>query len=1183
MALLEEILPGVLVHGLVPQGAVTILSVTQYGTVGAEIVYRDASGHLGNELLYADQMAKLTVVPPRVPWRFIADGALFRLVSEAYRIHLAYLFDPLMAVHTSQVEPLPHQITAVYETMLSKQPLRYLLADDPGAGKTIMTGLLIKELLMRGDLHRCLIVAPGNLVEQWQDELQRRFHLTFALLTSERSEASASGNAFTELPLCIARLDKLSRDERIQAHLAQTEWDMIVVDEAHKLSATFFGGEVKYTKRYQLGELLGKLTRHLLLLTATPHNGKEEDFQLFLRLLDEDRFAGRFRDGVHKVEVADLMRHLVKEQLYRFDGTPLFPERRASTLNYQLSALEQQLYQQVTTYVQQEFNRADALGHNGRKGTVGFALTTLQRRLASSPEAIAQSLRRRRERLEHRLHEVQQAQQTPQTQLTHQRTEERIDFLQDVPLLSVDDLDDLDDAPDGEVEATEERVVDQATAARTSAELETEIRSLTRLEALAVQVRRSGTDRKWEELATLLHQQQELFDAQGHRHKLVIFTEHRDTLSYLTARIRTLLGRAEAVVTMHGGMSREERIAAQDAFTQDKETLILLATDAAGEGINLQRAHLMVNYDLPWNPNRLEQRFGRIHRIGQTEVCHLWNLVAAETREGAVFDTLFKKLEEERAALGGQVFDVLGKVQFDHRPLRELMVEAIRYGDHPDVRARLSQVVAQALDRHHLQDLLEERALAHEVMDNVRVREIREVMERAEVRRLQPHFIAAFFFDAFKRLGGTWYEREPHRYEITHVPASVRQHISRWDTRTSVLSRYERVVFEKERVLVAGKPQASLLCPGHPLLDATLALVLAQHRDLLTQGTILVDPTDLGHAPRVLFYLEHTIQDARTDATGQRRVVSRQLHFLEMNEQGTISNAGYAPFLDYRPLHKEEEALRPQLSSAPWLTSDLAAQARRYAITQLVPHHLHEVTKRREAQISKTEAAVNERLTKEISYWDARAAFLQEQEAAGKTNARLNSHLAQQRADELQARLTRRLAELHEERNLSPLPPVIVGGLLVVPQGLLNALRGDTDNADISNTPALFAHDTRRVELLAMQAVMHVEQRLGYEPRDVSAEKCGYDIESRVPATGQLRFIEVKGRVQGATHVIVTKNEILTALNKPDAFILALVEVDGQQTSTHYVMRPFQSEPDFAATSVVYDLARLLHKGASPL
>ncbi len=399
MAQLEQLTRGATVKGILPDVLVTVVDVEWHGDSAITLTYRDATGRLGNEILFRDREPTIEIATVGLPWSFNGDGALLRLVSEAYRIHLAYLFDPLLAVHTSLVEPLPHQITAVYGEMLTRQPLRFLLADDPGAGKTIMTGLFIKELLIRGDLHRCLIVCPGSLVEQWQDELNRRFHLPFEIITNDRLEAARSGNAFAETNLAICRLDKLSRNEDAQAKLEQTDWDLIVVDEAHKMSASFFGGEVKYTKRYRLGQLLSRMTRHFLLLTATPHNGKEADFQLFMALLDGDRFEGRFRDGVHTTDTSDLMRRLVKEKLLKFDGKPLFPERLAYPVNYTLSPLEADLYKQVTDYVREEFNRADALDNEGRKGTVGFALTTLQRRLASSPEAIYQSLRRRRERL----------------------------------------------------------------------------------------------------------------------------------------------------------------------------------------------------------------------------------------------------------------------------------------------------------------------------------------------------------------------------------------------------------------------------------------------------------------------------------------------------------------------------------------------------------------------------------------------------------------------------------------------------------------------------------------------------------------------------------------------------------------------------------------------------------------
>jgi SNF2 family DNA or RNA helicase len=788
MARLEDLQPNTAIRGILPDCTVTLVNVQWFGSEAVEITYKDPAGKVGNQLLYRENEPIIEIVETGHPWSFDGDGALFRLVAEAQRIRLAHLFDPVLAVHTSLVDPLPHQITAVYEAMLPRQPLRFLLADDPGAGKTIMSGLLIKELIARGDLQRCLIVCPGSLAEQWQDELYQRFALPFEILTNGKLESARTGNWFLENNLVIARLDKLSRNDDLQAKLAVPDcrWDLVICDEAHKMSASLFGNEIKYTKRHRLGQLLSTLTRHFLLLTATPHNGKEEDFQLFMSLLDGDRFEGRFRDGVHTVDCSDLMRRMVKEQLLKFDGTPLFPERRAYTVPYKLSAAEAQLYRAVTDYVREEFNRAEALQNQGRAGTVGFALTILQRRLASSPEAIYQSLRRRRERLETRLRELELLQRGG-------LANGNLQALAPIKGLDPEDIEDLEDAPGDEQETADEEILDLATAARTIAELRLEIERLKELEGLALSVRRSGTDKKWEELSSLLQSEAEMFDRHRHRHrrKLVLFTEHRDTLNYLHARIGTLIGKKEAVLTIHGGMGREERTKAQEAFKHDPEVEILIATDAAGEGINLQRAHLMVNYDLPWNPNRIEQRFGRIHRIGQTEVCHLWNLVAEETREGEVYRKLLEKLDEARGALGGKVFDVLGKVVFAGKPLRELLIEAIRYGEQPEVRARLQQVVDSALDRAQLQTLLDERALVRDAMDASRVQAIREDMERAEARRLQPHYIQSFFLEAFRRLGGRATEREPRRYQVAFAPAAIRSRDRLIGVGAPVQERYE--------------------------------------------------------------------------------------------------------------------------------------------------------------------------------------------------------------------------------------------------------------------------------------------------------------------------------------------------------------------------------------------------------
>ncbi|MGB3551328.1 MAG: helicase-related protein [Candidatus Binatus sp.] len=1166
MARLEELTRGASVRGILPDAMVTVVDVKWHGSNVVELTYKDPAGRLGNELVYRDREPSIDVASAGRPWSFDGDGSLFRLVSEAYRIRLAYLFDPVLAVHTSLVDPLPHQITAVYGEMLTRQPLRFLLADDPGAGKTIMAGLLIKELMIRGDLRRCLIVVPGMLVEQWQDELDRRFHLPFEIMTNDKLEAARTGNWFSENPLAICRLDKLSRNEDLQAKLQSTDWDLVVVDEAHKMSAAFFGGEVKETKRYKLGKLLSHLTRHFLLMTATPHNGKEEDFQLFMALLDGDRFEGKFRDGVHTVDVSDLIRRMVKEKLLKFDGRPLFPERLAYTVTYQLSAPEADLYKRVTDYVRQEFNRADALQNGGQKGTVGFALTILQRRLASSPEAIYQSLRRRRERLESRLREER---------LMKRGAEARTELATTSPEYEVEDIDDLDDATSEELEETEERVVDQATAAKTIAELEGEIQTLKQLEALALKVRRSGSDKKWEELRSLLLENPNVVDAEGRRRKLVIFTEHRDTLNYLVEQIRSLLGRHEAVVQIHGGMGREERRKAQEAFTQDREVEILVATDAAGEGINLQRAHLMVNYDLPWNPSRLEQRFGRIHRIGQTEVCHLWNLVAGETREGDVFKRLFEKLDEQRKTLGGGIFDIMGKL-FRDKPLRELLIEAVRYGDQPEVRARLLKTVDNLADRQHCEELLDDRALAHDSMDASGVRRIREDMERAEARRLQPHFIASFFIEAFGLLGGSIREREPRRYEITHVPALIRNRDRLIGAGTPLLPRYERVTFEKDLISIPGKPLAEFICPGHPLLDATIDIVLERHRDLLKRGAVLVSSDEADEKVRALFYLEHSIQDARTDAAGNRRLVSRQMQFVTIDEAANVAAAGYAPYLDFRPLKDDERRLLEDALATGWLNEDLEGKIQEYAVTELVPRHLSEIKTRKEALIDKTMAAVRDRLTKEINYWDHRAEELKAQELAGKT-PRLNSGKARQRAEDLESRLLKRMEELEQERKLSPLPPVVIGGALVVTEALLRRLKGEA--SPISDQQR---HETERVEKLAMETVLAAERRLGFEPLDVSMENRGYDIESRIVGKGQLRFIEVKGRVAGATTVTVTKNEILTGLNKPDEFILAIVEVEGESAAPHYIRCPFQREPDFGVCSVNYRISELLSRASAP-
>jgi superfamily II DNA or RNA helicase len=1169
---LEQLSEGALVNGIVPGEPVTVVATAWHGQSVITLTFRRINGSVEEQLVYRDDEPRLSLEAAARRWAFDGDGSLFRLVSEARRIRLAHLFDPMLAVHLSVLEPLPHQIEAVYGEMLPRQPLRFLLADDPGAGKTIMAGLYIKELILRADLARCLIVAPGSLVAQWQDELAEKFGLHFDILTRELIESTHSANPFVERSLLIARLDHLSRNEDLHPRLAEADWDLVVVDEAHRMSAHYFGTELKETKRYRLGVLLGSVSRNFLLMTATPHAGKEEDFQLFMALLDADRFEGRYRDGVHTADVSDLMRRMIKEKLLRFDGRPLFPERLAYTVPYPLSDLEARLYADVTKYVTEEMNHADNLAAQGegRRGNrVGFAVTVLQRRLASSPEAIYQSLSRRRKRLEGRIMEERARRRGEQvTQATHLSTS---------PVDELDvDLDDLEDMDDAEVEGLEEQIVDEASSARTIAELELEIRTLVRLEKLAYDVRGSGTDRKWMELAALLTDKPEMRDHEGRRRKLIIFTEHRDTLKYLVERLQTFLGRAEAVVAIHGGVGREERRRIQELFTQEKDCLILVATDAAGEGINLQRAHLLINYDLPWNPNRIEQRFGRVHRIGQTEVCHMWNLVAEDTREGQVYTRLLEKLEEQRKALGGQVFNVLGDV-LPGRALRELLIEAVRYGDRPEIRAKLDQVI-DATVGEGLSELVAQHALAADVMSVADVDRIRVEMEEAQARRLQPHYIRSFFLEAFNRLGGRAVEREAGRLEITHVPADIRARDRSLGSGAPLLRRYQRVTFDKALVRVVEKPLAELITPGHPLLEAVVDLITERFDFLLKQGTIFVDEADCGEDPRVLVYLEHAIVDARDDGHGGRRVVSRRYQFVELAEDGSGYVAGYAPYLDYRPASAEERGTLERAINALWLTDEIETKALNYAVTQAVPAHLVEVKMRTQARVQKAMVAVKARLTKEIGYWDHRATTLLGQMQAGK-QPRMNPDRAQARADDLSARLKRRMADLEREQQLQASPPTVVGGALVVPRGLLERLEGDRQAP-----PHEYAKETARVERRALDAVLAAEERLSRAATEMPHNNPGFDIRSLTP-DGHILFIEVKGRIAGAPIVTVTRNEILHGLNSPEQFVLALVEVGSEGIDTvRYLRRPFSGSEDtyFPMTSVNYTWRALWERAEAP-
>ncbi len=1133
------------------------------------VTYRDVHGMTAQAVLNRDREPGLSVTLSGQTRAFDGDAESWRLAAEALRIRYGALFDPMLAIVTSDLEALPHQIKAVYGELLPRTPLRFLLADDAGSGKTIMCGLYVKELLLRGDLARCLIVAPGSLVEQWMDELYDKFGLSFEVLTRSLIDASVQGNVFDRHPLLIARMDQLSRNEDLLESLGKSDWDLVVVDEAHRMSAHYFGNELKTTKRYQLGQVLGRISRHFLLMTATPHSGKPEDFQLFLALLDGDRFEGKYRDGVHTGEPGDLMRRMVKEELLTMEGKPLFPERRAYTVPYELSDPEQELYDAVTQYVREEMNRADRLkaeGEGRRGNTVGFALTVLQRRLASSPQAILRSLERRRARLEARRNEMSRTGSDDRAFRT------RVD---DILGRDEDDLDDrLDDLAIDELEELEEDVVDAATAARTIDELNHEIRDLTALAEIARRVSHSGTDKKWSELRSILADNDLTHDSDGNLRKIIIFTEHRDTLNYLVDQIRTLLGRDEAVVAIHGGVRREARRTAQERFTQDTDVRVLVATDAAGEGINLQRAHLMVNYDLPWNPNRIEQRFGRIHRIGQTEVCHLWNLLAVSTREGEVFQLLLDKIEQQREAYAGKIFDVLGNA-FETHPLRQLLMEAIRYGDQPEVRAKLNIVIDETVGQG-LDELLAERALNRQVIAETDVEQMRLQLEDAQARRLQPHFIESFFRTAFAQLGGRMTKREAGRYQITHVPSAIRDRDRQIGVAAPVLVSYERVTFERDKIKVVGIPPAELIAPGHPLLNAVVDLTVERHHTNLKQGAILVDPNDAGETPRLLVALTEEIADGRHPA----RTISKRFDYVELLPGGQARHAGPAPYLDYEPVPSEAESVVDTVINDPWVAAGAEDLAVGWAIENSLVEHEAQVRARVEPNVQRTRHQVQLRLNSEINHWDTRHAELLDQESAGRT-LKIRPETAFKRARDLERRLERRLIELDADGQLTVRPPTVAGAALVIPQGLLDRLLGQR-----TEPMATYARDTTGVERRAVDAVLSAERTLGRTPHEMPHLNPGYDIRS-IAADGQVVRIEVKGRIAGADDFVITHNEVLTAKNLGDDYRLALVEVSPEGAHAdqiRYLTRPFDgtSTDDFRVTKLILGWVKTWRQGTGP-
>lgn len=593
------------------------------------------------------------------------------------------------ALGNNKLIPLPHQIEAVYSRMLQTPQVRFLLADDPGAGKTIMSGMLIKEMMARDRIQRVLILVPPLVLKQWQEELSEKFGEQFYIINRSTIKQYGSENPFLKHDLCLSSVYWAAREE-VKSMLSEVDFDLVIVDEAHKMAAYTHGTvnkKTSKTKLYQLGELLLRRSEHCVLLTATPHKGDMENFRHLMKLVDGDIFSSLSVNETLKEKANPFIIRRLKENIKNFDGTPLFPKRTVKTIQYELSMPELQLYEDVTNYVRYHFNRAINSGSH----STAFAMMLLQRRLSSSIAAIDLSLRRRRKRLQHLL------------ELT---VKERKKFIDKTKTINIDEYSDEALDLQEKIEQQLEQAVDQVD----TEELQIEIDQLSRLIKQTAYLKSNAIERKYDELERTLFGLNGLLN-QGE--KLLIFTESADTLEYLEKR---LLERLPRVAKIIGKYSMDERRKQVELFRN--ECQVMIATDAGGESINLQFCNQMINYDIPWNPNRLEQRMGRIHRIGQKNDVAVFNLVASNTREGDVMIRLLDKMDRMRNDLGSDlVYDFIGEIfNGEDHDLPSLMQAAILERENlDDIIASMERSISE--EHQRLLEFVKQERLAEDAFD----------------------------------------------------------------------------------------------------------------------------------------------------------------------------------------------------------------------------------------------------------------------------------------------------------------------------------------------------------------------------------------------------------------------------------------------------------------------------------
>jgi superfamily II DNA or RNA helicase len=1078
--------PGQIIKNLIPAEPVTIIKVQPLGA-SLSITYTGVnSNRTSSKVISQSDLAHLELLTTEGSFNFQGDPVKFALFAEAERISSAYQFDPLFAVNCSIVDPLPHQVEAVYKFLLPLPKIRFLLADDTGAGKTIMTGLLLKELLLRDTIERVLIVTPGGLTKQWQeDEMAIKFNIPFTLVN--RAAFNADPNVFHTAPKIVTSIDFISREDVMNV-AGNAHWDLIVFDEAHKLSAYDYGQKQYLSLRYKAAQSLSQQCEHLLLLTATPHRGRADTFKKLLQLLDEDIFAtdelasARVKEFEHNGINKFFIRRL-KEDMRDWDGKPLYKDRHTKTVAYQLTPEEKALYDAVTNYLTKRKEEASET----RNIHVSLALAVMQRRLVSSIFAIKNTLLKRWQALQGILDELSK---TP-TLWSQRHKLEGFD---------VDNLDEYEDLDDNERDAFDTILSDPRkfklfTTAKSVQEIQEEAREVKRLFEMAdILYKSHQEEQKFKELRAMLTAQKVIEGS-----KLVIFTEHKDTLIYLEERLRN---NGYTVATIHGGKTVDERRQAQWDFFKP-ETQILIGTDAAGEGINLQFCNLLINWDIPWNPNRLEQRMGRIHRYGQKQDVMVFNMVASNTREGQVLQRLLTKLDIIREGMGDDrvydvIQDVLENVGLDdvynavlngkQTSLNEFLAE-----DNEQLKIKFSEKIKEQRDK-----------LAHSTVD---YREARILKEESDEKRLQPIYVRQFFEKAFTHLGGAFTELRPNIFRIDRLPDSIakalrQNHNIYADSLRAILFCFNKQVF-LDYQNVGDLGTVHYINPGNPVFDNLINVVRLSYREEMLKGAVFISPDD--PEPYFAFFVKSQIQDNRTTKKDDS-IADERLLLVQQFSNGELKCTSPAKLLD---LHPPIEFAKPIQPPTVMESADIVAWCFEHITSpqfdemQLIVQK--DTAKRKEYLDTAFTQVILDAQT-QIQEWQAKVLM-------GDTKVQEKIAKKEERIRELVAKKQTRLAGLELMAQLSPKAPEVLGCAYIVPLTLV----------EYKSHYGMSRDD--EAEAIAMETVMDYERAQGWTPHDVSANNEGYDIRSISPEQIK-RYIEVKGRSGSDGSVMLSENEM---------------------------------------------------------